>query len=102
MVRVVETWRQNPSVAVTEERLLRVSPSVLGSFCGQSVPKSPPHLVRTVLWQYWFTGRATKHATGAWWRREMLGGFAPGLFRQDDGTISVIESTDTPLVAPPE
>jgi hypothetical protein len=35
----------------------------------------PPALVRTVLYQYWFTDLATKRKTGAWWRRTELGPF---------------------------
>jgi hypothetical protein len=28
-----------------------------------------------VLWQYWFTDDSTKRATGAWWRRQLIGPF---------------------------
>jgi hypothetical protein len=33
--------------------------------------------VRTVKWQYWFTTPAEKRATGAWWRRQEIGEYAP-------------------------
>jgi len=32
-------------------------------------------LVRTVLWQYWFTDLSTKRKTVAWWTRKELGEF---------------------------
>jgi UDP-N-acetylmuramyl pentapeptide phosphotransferase/UDP-N-acetylglucosamine-1-phosphate transferase len=35
-----------------------------------------PALVRTVLWQYWFTDLATKRKTGTWWRRTEIGPFS--------------------------
>jgi hypothetical protein len=43
--------------------------------------------VRTVLWQYWFTDRATKRATGQWWRRRELGPFSGVLTRGADGKL---------------
>jgi len=44
-----------------------------------------------VLWQYWFTTMAEKRAHGMWWRRQLLGLYAPTLERGADGNISVIE-----------
>ncbi len=37
-----------------------------------------------MLWQYGFTDRATRARTGAWWRRRLLGLYAPQI---DDSTI---------------
>ena len=45
-------------------------------------------LVRTVLWQYWFTDAATKRATGAWWTREFLGDFAGVVSRDSIGRVT--------------
>jgi lipase maturation factor 1 len=39
-----------------------------------------------VLWQYWFTDLDTKRKTGAWWRRQELGPFSPGVMRASDGS----------------
>jgi hypothetical protein len=36
-------------------------------------PREPPRQIRAVLWQYRFTTMAEKHATGMWWRRQLLG-----------------------------
>jgi hypothetical protein len=49
-----------------------------------------------VIWQYWFTSLAEKRATGAWWRRQLIGLYAPVLEREADGTVVVI-SYPTPL-----
>jgi hypothetical protein len=43
-------------------------------------------MVRTVLWQYWFTDLETKRKTGEWWRRQELGPFSPGVTRAKDGS----------------
>ena len=40
---------------------------------------SPPARVRAVLWQYWFTTPAEKRRTGNWWKRRLLGEYAPGV-----------------------
>jgi hypothetical protein len=56
-------------------------------FSGNPFPHGPPQKVRAVISQYWFTDRATKRATGAWWKRETLGQYAPALERTPDGQI---------------
>jgi len=92
-------WRQNLFVIQTEERLLRGSPDVLNLFAGNPFPGAPPQRVRTVLWQYWFTDLNTKRATGAWWRRKLLGPYSPGLERTPTGKIAVSDmgdGTETP------
>jgi hypothetical protein len=92
-------WRQNLFVIRTEESLLRGSPDVLNLFAGNPFPGAPPQRVRTVLWQYWFTDLNTKRATGAWWRRKLLGPYSPGLERTPTGKIAVSdmdEGTETP------
>jgi lipase maturation factor 1 len=93
------SWRENHFVVWTEERLLRSEPDVLALFAANPFAGGPPPTqIRAVLWQYWFTDLKTKRAQGAWWRRELLGAYAPSLERQPDGKIVVI---DLPLTAPP-
>jgi lipase maturation factor 1 len=58
----------------------------------------PPAQVRTTIYQYWFTDRQTKRATGDWWRRQALGEYAPALERLSDGRIVML---DTPVAQPP-
>ena len=74
-------WQQNPWVVMTEQRLIEGSSSVLSLFRDDPFHGKPPNVVRTVIYQYWFTDLATKHKTGAWWRREELGEFGPAMER---------------------
>jgi hypothetical protein len=85
------SWRSNLFVLKTEVRLLENDRDVLGLFAGNPFPQSPPKQVRAVLWQYWFTTMAEKRATGNWWRRQLIGTYAPTLERQPDGKVIVIE-----------
>ncbi len=90
------SWRENIIVPSTEERLLAGAPDVLALFAGNPFPNAPPKQIRAVIWQYWFTTLAEKRATGAWWRRQLIGLYAPVLEREADGTVVVI-SYPTPL-----
>lgn len=85
------SWRDrdNQFVLYTEQRLLQNSVPVLKLFAANPFSNGPPLKVRAVIWQYWFTDRETKRKTGAWWRREFLGLYAPGLERTPDGKIAV-------------
>jgi lipase maturation factor 1 len=51
-------------------RLLQGSPPVLALLRHNPFPDGPPSYVRAVLYQYRFTDRKTRRATGAWWSRE--------------------------------
>lgn len=90
----LESWQQNRFVIYTEERLLTGSPAVLSLFAGNPFPNAPPTQVRAMVWQYWFSDRAQKNQ-GVWWRRELIGMYAPSLERQPDGKF-VITSTPEP------
>jgi hypothetical protein len=79
------SWQQNPWVVLTERRLIEGSPSVLSLFRADPFAGRPPTMVRTIVYQYWFTDLATKRATGAWWRREELGEFSPSVERDTVG-----------------
>src|SRR4051812_15709774 len=68
-------WEQSSWVVLVQQRLLENSPSVLRLFRSNPFAATPPALVRTVKWQYWFTDLDTKRRTGAWWRRKDLGMF---------------------------
>ena len=91
------SWREYPIVPNTEVRLLSNNKDVLTLFAGNPFPQEPPRQIRAVLWQYWFTSMAEKRATGMWWRRQLLGLYAPTLQREPDGTIVV---TEWPTVRP--
>jgi hypothetical protein len=68
---------ENPFVMNTESRLMENSPQVLELFAGNPFGPTPPVAVRAVLWQYWFTSRAERARTGAWWNRRLVGLYAP-------------------------
>ena len=84
-------WQGNPFVVHTEEQLLVNNPDVLQLFKENPFPGQPPIQVRAVLWQYWFTDITTKRKSGQWWRRQLLGPYAPTLEREADGRIIAID-----------
>lgn len=72
-------WQQNEWVALTEEHLLENDADVLALFRGDPFAGRPPKYVRAMLWQYWFTSMEEQRRTGNWWRRSLLGMYAPEL-----------------------
>ena len=84
-------WRANPMVPRIEERLLEGNADVLALFAANPFAGTAPRQVRAVLWQYWFTTSEEKRRQGLWWRRELLGLYAPTLERKPDGKINVVE-----------
>jgi lipase maturation factor 1 len=82
-------WRENPWILRAEQLLLTGDPDLESLFAHNPFPNEPPKQVRAVMWQYWFTDRATKKATGMWWRREYLGLYAPALQRLPDGQLEI-------------
>jgi hypothetical protein len=87
----LESWRDSPIVPNTEVRLLSNDKDVLELFAGNPFPSKPPSEIRVLLYQYWFTSMAEKGATGMWWRRQLLGLYAPTVERAPNGDVVVIE-----------
>ena len=85
------SWREYRFVVWTEERLLKNDPDVVALFARNPFAAAAPKQVRAVIYQYWFTDLKTRRATGNWWRRELLGDYAPGLEREPDGKIAVLD-----------
>ncbi|MGC2186513.1 MAG: lipase maturation factor family protein [Terriglobales bacterium] len=85
------SWRDYPIVGNTEVRLLSNDRDVLALFAGNPFGQEPPRQIRAMLWQYWFTTMAEKRSTGMWWRRQLVGSYAPTLERTGDGNIRVVE-----------
>jgi len=83
------TWTDNRWVINTEVRLLQNQPDVLRLFRSNPFAAKPPVAVRAMLWQYWFTSREERRKTGAWWRRELIGQYAPTVRRMPNGTIGL-------------
>lgn len=90
----LEDWQQATIVPLTEEHLLAGDPEVLSLFCGNPFPNAPPKYIKAVLWQYWFTSMAEKRQSGDWWRRELLGLYAPVLTRAPGGKFGVVQWPD--------
>lgn len=86
------SWIQDPLVPRTEEMLLENDADVLGLFRANPFSAAPPKYVRAVLYQYWFSTPAEKRTQGIWWRRELLGTYAPTLERGADGGFSPVEA----------
>src|SRR5579883_1861263 len=84
----LEGWQQNRFVIFTEERLLTGSPAVLDLFADNPFANAPPTQVSAVVWQYWFSDWAEKKQ-GFWWRRELIGLYAPSLEREPDGKFMI-------------
>jgi lipase maturation factor 1 len=93
------SWQQNLIVPRTEESLLTNNRDVLELFAGNPFPSRPPHLIRAVLWQYWFSAAEQKHTEGVWWRRQLLGTYAPTLARLPNGQFGIVDepTLDTSL-----
>jgi len=87
----LSSWRQEPIIVRTEQSLLRGDADVLSLFAGDPFPHAPPHQVRAVIWQYWFSTPEEKRSQGLWWRRQLLGVYAPTLEREPDGRIVVLQ-----------
>ena len=87
-------WQQNEIVPITETRLLTDDRDVLTLFRGSPFGGVPPRVVRAVLYQYWFTTIEQKHRTGNWWRRTLLGVYAPAIEGTGDGHYRIIAPAD--------
>ena len=71
------TVQQNPWFENFCERLLQGSPEVLALLEINPFPKHPPRYIRAGFYKYEFTNFAERRATGAWWKRELVGEYLP-------------------------
>jgi hypothetical protein len=46
--------------------------------------------VRGVLYQYWFTSMAEQRATGNWWKRTLVGDYAPVVTQEPNGKFKIV------------
>jgi hypothetical protein len=83
----LEPWQASRWVVLAQERLAEGSPAVLSLFKRDPFGGKPPAMVRSILWQYWFTDLATMRQTGAWWRRQEIGAFSGVVTRQPNGDM---------------
>ena len=71
------SYRGNPWFGNLMVRLLQGSPQVTQLLEHAPFGRTPPRYVRALLYQYNFTTMAQHRATGAWWKRELLGLYFP-------------------------
>jgi hypothetical protein len=71
--------RQNPWFLNFCERLLQGSPDVLALMARNPFPDHPPRYIRAEFYDYHFTSFAGRRATGAWWKRELIGEYLPAI-----------------------
>ncbi len=70
-------YQQNPWFVNFCERLLQGSPEVLALLDKNPFPNHPPHFIQAEFYDYRFTNLAERRATGAWWKRELIGEYLP-------------------------
>jgi lipase maturation factor 1 len=90
------SWREYTIVPNTVVRLLSNDRDVLQIFADNPFPQAPPREIRTLLWQYWFTSLEEKRVSGQWWKRQLVGRYAPTLGKTPEGDIRVLEWADVP------
>ncbi len=72
-------YRDNPWFLSLEAALLRGNEEVLNLLGSNPFPDRPPRFLRARFYEYRFTTRQEKAATGAWWSREEKGFYGPTL-----------------------
>ncbi|HEY1788795.1 MAG TPA: lipase maturation factor family protein [Verrucomicrobiae bacterium] len=66
------SWFENFCV-----RLLQGSPQVLSLLKSNPFPGKPPRYIRAEFYNYEFTNLSERRATGAWWKRQLIGEYLP-------------------------
>lgn len=75
-------YQENDWYLPFAQGVLRGSPAVLGLLGDNPFPAAPPRYVRAQLYEYHFTSADERRRTGAWWRRELRGPYAPAVSRR--------------------
>jgi uncharacterized membrane protein YphA (DoxX/SURF4 family) len=70
-------YQQNPWFQNFCVRLLQGSPDVLALLAKNPFPDKPPLYIRAELYDYHFTNFAERRASGAWWKRTLIGEYSP-------------------------
>jgi hypothetical protein len=71
------SYTENSWYGSLSKRLLEGRREVLDLLQNNPFPEKPPRFIRGVLYQYHFTNRQQRQATGNWWRREIKGLYSP-------------------------
>jgi len=77
------TYRQNPWFVALTRQLLENSPDVTRLLAHNPFPDTPPHFVRSTVYDYEFTTLAERRATGGWWKRQGRGEYLPVVSLRD-------------------
>jgi hypothetical protein len=86
--------RRNQWVLRTAAALLRAEPDVLELFAFDPFKGARPVEVRTVAYRYWFSTLEEHRKRGLYWRRELLGSYAPALGWTKAGTMMLQAPAD--------
>ena len=73
------TGSENPWFSLFLQRLLENSPQVTALLGVSPFPDKPPRYVRALLYDYRYTNREERKATGAWWVRQPEGIYYPAI-----------------------
>jgi hypothetical protein len=76
-------YERNPWLPRFILRLLQGSPEAARLLAWNPFAQAPPAYVRALVYEYSFTSRPERRATGAWWKREYRGFYLPPLTRED-------------------
>ncbi|MDE2292807.1 MAG: lipase maturation factor family protein, partial [Elusimicrobia bacterium] len=79
-------FQQNPWYLAFARRLLQGSPPVRALLSDDPFPDKPPKYVRSLFYEYAFTDPGEK----GWWRRKLLGLYAPVLTLGPDGRLTAL------------
>ena len=100
----VEDWAEIRRLHRSERMPIKAIARVLGisrnTVRAKLAADAPPKYVRAVLYQYWFSTPEEKRTQGVWWKRQLLGTYAPTLERGADGKFAVVE--EPTLAGPPQ
>jgi lipase maturation factor 1 len=77
------SYRQNPWLIQTVIALLHGKPQVVALFEKNPFPQAPPRFIRATSYRYRFTTIDEHRQTGAWWKRQELGEYLPGISLED-------------------
>jgi hypothetical protein len=75
----LSNYQSNPWFERMMERLLQGRREVTSLFAQNPFPNAPPRFIRATAYEYHFTDRATRRATGAIWTRAMAGEYFPAV-----------------------
>ena len=84
---VGSTGQEQPLIPLVASHLLAGNARVTGLFAENPFPDRPPTLVRMRLYRLRFTDLATWRRTGAFWKREDVGDYAPMLYVGPSGRV---------------